>query len=220
MTDLTDDTSLRRFSLRDQALSVIRKQVVTGDIVPGEIYSAAAIASSLGVSNSPVREAMLTLVNQGVMEAVRNRGFRLIPLSEKDRSDIYDLRIMLEVPAMGRLAANRTKIDPKFSELATDTVVCAVNGDMVQYLDSDRQFHLGLLALLGNSRLVEIVGDLRDRTRLVNVQALSKEGSLEKSAREHHTLLDALIAGDGARAEEVMRKHLHHIPGDWNAAGE
>lgn len=216
MTDVSVDSGLRRFSLRDQALAVIREQVVTGEIVPGEIYSAAAIASKLGVSNSPVREAMLTLVNQGLMEAVRNRGFRLIPLSEKDRTDIYHLRLMLEVPAMGQLAVGGVRIDPRYGELATDTVVSAVNGDMVRYLEADRQFHLGLLALVGNNKLVEIVGDLRDRTRLPNVRALSQSGELEKSAREHHTLLDALHAGDRERTEAVMRNHLHHIPGDWN----
>ncbi|NKQ59403.1 GntR family transcriptional regulator [Amycolatopsis sp. K13G38] len=210
---------MQRFSLRDQALSVIRQQVVTGDIVPGKIYSAATIASQLGVSNSPVREAMLTLVNQGVMEAVRNRGFRLIPLSDKDRHDIYELRVMLEVPAMGRLAGLHPAIDQKFGELASDTVVSAVNGDMVRYLEADRQFHLGLLSMLGNNRLVDIVGDLRDRTRLVGVRKLSETGQLEHSAREHHTLLAALGKGDSAAAEEVMLQHLNHIQGDWNAPG-
>ncbi|WP_307832124.1 GntR family transcriptional regulator [Prauserella cavernicola] len=215
-TDSSTGTTLHRFSLRDQALSVIRQQVVTGDIVPGEIYSAATIANQLGVSNSPVREAMLTLVNQGVMEAVRNRGFRLIPLSDKDRHDIYDLRVMLEVPAMGRLAAGRPTLSQQFSDLASDTVVSAVNGDMVRYLEADRQFHLGLLALVGNDRLVDIVGDLRDRTRLVGVRSLSEQGRLEHSAREHHTLLSALNSGDPERAEAVMLQHLNHIQGDWN----
>ncbi|NIY62257.1 GntR family transcriptional regulator [Streptomyces malaysiensis] len=216
-TNPSTSATLQRFSLRDQALSVIRQQVVTGDIVPGEIYSAATIASQLGVSNSPVREAMLTLVNQGVMEAVRNRGFRLIPLSDKDLRDIYELRVMLEVPAMGRLAQTRPTLDQHFSELASDTVVSAVNGDMVRYLEADRQFHLGLLALTDNKRLVDIVGDLRDRTRLVGLRTLSDAGRLEHSGREHHTLLAALNSGDAERAEAVMLQHLQHIQSDWNA---
>ncbi|GAA3764924.1 GntR family transcriptional regulator [Streptomyces tremellae] len=210
------ESTLQRFSLRDQALSVIRQQVVTGDIIPGKIYSAATIAGQLGVSNSPVREAMLTLVNQGVMEAVRNRGFRLVPLSDKDHQDIYELRVMLEVPAMGRLARLRPPLDHHFSELASDTVVSAVNGDMVRYLEADRQFHLDLLALAGNKRLVDIVGDLRDRTRLVALRNLSDAGRLEHSGREHHTLLAALSNGDPERAEAVMLQHLQHIQHEWN----
>ncbi|MEQ3553470.1 GntR family transcriptional regulator [Pseudonocardia nematodicida] len=216
VTNPAGATTLRRFSLRDQALSVIRQQVVTGEIVPGEIYSASTIAAQLGVSNSPVREAMLTLVNQGVMEAVRNRGFRLIPLSDKERQEIYELRVILEVPAMGRLAGLGTGFADEFGELAEDTVASAVSGDMVRYLEADRQFHLGLLGLLGNQRLVDIVGDLRDRTRLFGVRALSATGRLEHSAREHQTLLEALHAGDAETAESVMLQHLEHIQGDWN----
>ena len=67
-------SQLQQVSLRDQALAVIRRGMITGEIVPGEIYSANSLAVKLGVSNSPVRDAMLSLVNQGLMETVRNRG--------------------------------------------------------------------------------------------------------------------------------------------------
>ena len=69
-------SALRRVSLREQALDVVRQALVSGEIKPGDIYSAAALAERLGVSNSPVREAMLTLVHEGLLEAVPNRGFR------------------------------------------------------------------------------------------------------------------------------------------------
>src|SRR5262249_60380232 len=118
---------VRQTNLRAQALAVLKLRLVSGDLAPGEIYSAAALAAELGVSNSPIREAMLTLVNQGLMEAVRNRGFRVIPLSDKERQNIYDLRMMLEIPSMVRLASRQEVKDRKqeFSAIASEIVLAA-----------------------------------------------------------------------------------------------
>lgn len=211
---------LQQVSLRDQALAVIRRGMITGEIVPGEIYSANSLAAKLGVSNSPVRDAMLSLVHQGLMETVRNRGFRLVPLSDRDRANIYDLRLMLEVPAVGRLAGSglvRGRVK-RFEGVAATIVSSEKRGDMTGYLDNDRAFHLGLLDLLGNHQLTSIVGNLRDQTRLYGLRALSDHGQLEASAREHRPILDAVRDGDSGLAEQLMTQHLRHIQGDW--AGE
>jgi DNA-binding GntR family transcriptional regulator len=210
---------LQQVSLRDQALAVIRRGMITGEIVPGEIYSANSLAVKLGVSNSPVRDAMLSLVNQGLMETVRNRGFRLVPLSDRDRANIYDLRVMLEVPAMGRLAESGL-VDghvKQFEDLAATIMSSEKQGDMTGYLDNDRAFHLGLLDLLGNRQLTAIVGNLRDQTRLYGLRALSESGQLEASACEHGPILDAIRDGDSDLAEQLTTKHLRHIQGDWSA---
>src|SRR6185437_10338966 len=114
---------LRQTNLRDQALAVLKLRLVSGDLAPGEIYSAASLAAELGVSNSPVREAMLTLVNQSLMETVRNRGFRVVPLSDKERRNIYDLRLLVEIPSMVRLASMKAKVavrKDEFSRIAAD----------------------------------------------------------------------------------------------------
>ena len=212
-------SQLQQVSLRDQALAVIRRGMITGEIVPGEIYSANSLAVKLGVSNSPVRDAMLSLVNQGLMETVRNRGFRLVPLSDRDRANIYDLRVMLEVPSMGKLAESGL-VDghvKRFEDLAATIVSSEKHGDMTGYLDNDRAFHLGLLDLLGNHQLTSIVGNLRDQTRLYGLRALSESGQLEASAREHGPILDAIRDGDSDLAEQLTTQHLRHIQGDWSA---
>src|SRR5215510_14611698 len=102
---------LRQTNLLDQALAVLKLRLISGDLAPGEIYSAAGLAAELGVSNSPIREAMLTLVNQGLMEAVRNRGFRVIPLDDNDRREIYEMRTLLEIPATAALSGRQGIID-------------------------------------------------------------------------------------------------------------
>jgi len=212
------DNRLQHTNLRDQALEVLKLRLISGDLAPGQIYSAASLAAELGVSNSPVREAMLTLVNQGLMEAVKNRGFRIVPLSEKERRNIYDLRLLVEIPSMARLASLKEKVAARrdeFSKIASDMVSCAKAGDIVGYLDADRRFHLGLLDILENDQLTSIVENLRDQSRQYGLKALSESGALVKSAEEHQPILDALIAGDRKLTAKLMTEHLSHLVTDW-----
>ena len=208
---------ITRTSLRDQALAVIREGMVSGDLAPGEIYSATAIATQLGVSASPVREAMLTLVNMGLMEPIRNRGFRVLPLDANDRREIYELRRMIEIPAMVSLAGNEDikKRAKEFRDIAKQMVRSGRKGDLVSYLDTDRLFHLELLAYTRNQRLLELVDSLRDQTRLYGLRVLSESGTLTHSTEEHLAILDAIVEGDGVRIRELMESHFEHIKGDW-----
>ena len=212
-------TSLRRVSLREQALDVVRQALVSGEIKPGDIYSAAALAERLGVSNSPVREAMLTLVHEGLMEAVPNRGFRVVPLSNVDLDEVYQLRLLLEVPAMVQLtergiAAERGRL----TALAEDIERAAADRDVIRFLETDRAFHLELLGLLGNRRLVSIVANLRDQTRLYGLKALAQQDKLGASAAEHRRLLAAIAAGHTEAVDRLTRAHLEHTRREW--AGE
>lgn len=212
------ELQLRQTNLRDQALSILKLRLITGDLVPGEIYSASALAEELGVSNSPVREAMLTLVNQGLMEAVRNRGFRVLPLSSKERQNIYELRLLLEIPSMAKLAGMKEKIqarEAEFTKILTDMVRYAHEGNIVSYLEMDHKFHLGLLAILENDQLVNIVENLRDQSRQFGLKALRETGGLIKSAEEHQPILNAMVKGDAELTTRLMTEHLSHLVGDW-----
>src|SRR5215471_4961095 len=198
--------SLERTSLRDQALTVIRQALITGRIVPGVVYSAASLAAELGVSNSPVREAMLALVDDGLMEAVPNRGYRAVLLTDADLAEIAQVRMLLEVPAAG-LAAEIGLGDRlgELAELAAVTEESAAAGDLARTLLADRRFHLMLVDACGNRRLTEMVARLRDQTRLYNLPALAASGALMASSAEHGPILDAIAAGDPPRAEALMR---------------
>lgn len=211
------EVSLRRTSLRDQALTAIRHALVTGQIVPGVVYSAASLASELGVSNSPVREAMLSLVDDGLMEAVPNRGYRPIALSAADMAEIVQLRLLLEVPAVG-LAAE-AELGARKDELRAlvETIEqTAEGGDLAANLEADRRFHLTLLEGCGNRRLTAQVARLRDQSRLYNLPDLARSGKLIASAAEHRPLLTAVARHDRARAEKLMRAHLAHLNTDWS----
>jgi DNA-binding GntR family transcriptional regulator len=204
--------------LRDQVAHALRAALISGELQPGLVYSAPALAADFGISATPVREAMLDLAREGLVEPVRNKGFRVTEVSEHDLDQYTELRALIEVPTVG--AVTRSAAPEQLEALrpvAEEIVASARDHDLIGYLDADRRFHLSLLALHGNDRLVETVGDLRKRSRLYGLTALDERGMLVASAREHLELLDLMLAGDAPAAEECMARHLGHVRSLWAA---
>jgi DNA-binding GntR family transcriptional regulator len=205
-----------RSSLREQVADALRAAVVSGEMRPGEVYSAPALAARFGVSATPVREAMLDLSKEGLVTPVRNKGFRVTKVSDDDLDQITELRLLLEPPGVAAAVAKAGTGDiAALRELADSIVTAAQTGDLIAYLEADREFHLHLLALSGNRRLVEIVSELRAQTRLFGLSALAHRGELDDSAREHHVLIDLVAAGDATGAAELARRHIGHVRGSW-----
>jgi DNA-binding GntR family transcriptional regulator len=212
------EAALQRTSLREQALARLREALITGRIADGVVYSTKALAAELGVSNGPIREAMLALVEDGLMEAVPNKGFRPVPLNPADLAEIYEMRVLLEVPTVARLAKDDLPGDraARLADLVDTIERTARSGDLSGNLAADRDFHLTLLAAGRNSRLVDAVARLRDQTRLHNLRAINADGRLVASADEHRPLLTAIMRHDKRTAERLMRRHLEHIRQDWS----
>jgi DNA-binding GntR family transcriptional regulator len=152
------------------------------------------------------------------MEAVPNKGFRTVPLTPADLAEIYEMRLLLEVPAVARLATGDLPGDrvARLTDLVNTIERTARSGDLTGNLAADRDFHLSLLAAGGNSRLVGSVARLRDQTRLHNLHAINADGRLIASAGEHRPLLTAIMRHDERTAERLMGQHLDHIRQDWS----
>ena len=210
-----------RTSLRERVAESLRAALVSGRMAPGTTYSIPALAEQFGVSATPVREAMLDLVNEGIVAPVPNKGFRVVELTDAELDQITELRRLLEVPTVGTLAGaiDRSSIK-RLRSLASEVSDAARRGDVVAYVEADRALHLALLAGAGNPRLVEIVGRLRDQSRLYGLEQLAAEGVLVDSANEHMQLIDALESGDRLAAERVMAHHLDHVRGIWASRRE
>jgi DNA-binding GntR family transcriptional regulator len=208
--------ALKQTNLREQAIEVIRASIVSGELIPGEVYSATTLSARLGVSATPVREAMLDLASDGLVEAVRNRGFRILTVADQDLDEISELRKMLEVPAVRLVVKRATDAElDALEENVSSIERAAARNDLPAFLREDRTFHLALLALSGNGRLVRLVSQLRDQTRLMGLRHVAESGMLPESAAEHRTILDALRTRDGRRAEMLVREHLDHTRGAW-----
>ncbi|MFZ3417270.1 GntR family transcriptional regulator [Arthrobacter sp. 3Tela_A] len=201
---------LQRGTLKDGAVEAVRSALLAGDMVPGRIYSANSLAARLGVSNSPVREAMMELAGKGLLEVVRNRGFRVVEMTDADRREVYDLRLLVEVPAVAEVARRGLAADdePELRRLLKQVLATADSGDLREYLDADQALHMRVVALLGNRRLCGIVENLRDQSRVRGSYRLAERGMLAQSAQEHVPIVEALIAGDADAANSLMIEHL------------
>lgn len=211
-----------RASLRDQVRDALRAMVVTGRMRPGVVYSAPRLAAEFGVSATPVREAMLDLVSEGLVDAVRNKGFRVTELSDRTLDEIAELRTLIEVPVMAAVATScegrvATEVE-RLRRLAGRIVRAAGDGDLVTYTEADNEFHLRFLALHGNDHVVSTVRDLRHRSRLYGLDALVARGVLADQAREHEELVDVALRRDAEAMRELMTRHLGHVRSTWAGA--
>jgi DNA-binding GntR family transcriptional regulator len=203
-------------SYRDQVRRALEAALVAGELKPGELYSAPLLGERFGVSATPVREAMLALVKDGFVVAERNRGFRVIEMSERDLDEISQIRLMLEVPATVEVVKIISPgVLDRLDEIADEIVEAAARGDVIDYLDADRRFHVELISQLGNGRLTELVDRLRRQTRLFGLDALAVTGRLVASAEEHHELVKAMRARDTTGTKRLINSHIKHTRGLW-----
>ncbi|MEU5218096.1 GntR family transcriptional regulator [Streptomyces sp. NPDC020807] len=201
---------VQRHSVRDQILQALRTALVDGELVPGEVYSGPALAERFGVSATPVREAMQRLAVEGAVEVVLNRGFRVIERTPRELAELAEVRGLIEVPVMLRLA--RTVPAARWAELrplAEATAAAAALGDRAHYAETDRAFHRAVLSLAGNEQLLAVADDLHRRSQwpLMSAPAL-RHGDLVADAAEHTALLDALIAQDLPVVQALVREHF------------
>ncbi|MBD0747957.1 GntR family transcriptional regulator [Streptomyces sp. CBMA152] len=203
---------VRRHSVRGQILEALRAALVDGELVPGEVYSAVALGERFGVSATPVREAMQRLASEGAVEVVPNRGFRVTERSAVELAELAEVRALIEVPVMLRLA--RSVPAARWAELrplAEATTQAAAVGDRAGYAESDRAFHRAVLALAGNQQLLQVAEDLHRRSQwplTVTAAPVARHAELVADAAEHMALLDALIAQDLTVVQSLVREHF------------
>ncbi|RYH18305.1 MAG: GntR family transcriptional regulator [Alcaligenaceae bacterium] len=209
-------TGLTRHSLREDARRVLRARIISGELKSDTLHALGTIADELQVSVTPVREALLDLSKDGLIEMVRNRGFRVRTLSEKELDDLVQLRLMIEPAAVRDIAA-----EGKVSDMATlrrltaQADEAAEKGNWTEFLDTDRDMHLRLLSYLDNPRLVAVVGQLRDQGRLYGLDTVAGTDTFRRSTLEHTAILDAVENRDGEEAEKLMAQHIRHARGVW-----
>jgi DNA-binding GntR family transcriptional regulator len=191
--------AVQRASVRGQILDALRTALVSGELAPGEVYSAPALGERFGVSATPVREAMQQLAQEGAVEVVPNRGFRVVERGARELAELAEVRALIEVPVLLRLA----RIVPAerwaaLRPLAEESVRAAATGCRATYAEADRAFHRAVLALAGNEQLVQIAEDLHRRA----VPLHGARADLMADAAEHAALLEALAAGE----QDVVRR--------------
>lgn len=195
-------------SLREQVLNEIHTEIVAGRAKSGTIYSVPGVATALGISTTPVREALLELSRIGLLAPMRNRGFRVVEPTFDDLNSLFDVREMLEVEAARRVAATPNVDAAALRPLADEIAAAVEAGDVRTYLEADREFHHRFVMLTGNRILTDMVMGLRDNMRLYGIDTAAGQDRQRASVREHYELIRLAEEGDAAAIAPLMRQHI------------
>ncbi len=194
---------------RERAYAELKRRILQNEAPPGSQYLESALAESLGVSRTPVREAAIRLAKEGLVEIRPRHGILVLPLSARDMAEIYELLTELESLAARRVAA--LKPGPReLAELeqATEEMARALKDDDLEgWAAADARFHDGLVALCGNRRLQEAYATYRDQAQRARMLTLRLRPKPVQSMKDHAALLKALKRGDAGAAASCHRQH-------------
>ena len=192
-----------------QAYRTIKDRILANHYPPGQQVLEQQLADDLGMSRTPVREALIRLQNEGLVDLIPRRGMRVVPLSPEDLREIYEVLTALEVAAVERLA--RRALPPQaLAPLETalqDMEDCLDRDDRDGWARADACFHQTLITLSGNKRLAGMAATLADQAHRARMVTLRLRPKPVQSIREHREVLAALLAGDGRRAGERHQQH-------------
>jgi len=195
--------------LYEQVYKALRKALLQGQIKPGTRLTESRLATQLGVSRTPVREALRQLQQDGLVK-VGNGGRVLVPVPDtRDIEDLYECRILLEVRAVERAARQATESQLKTMEDALRAAEQALaSGDPLEALQHNTGFHDLVARASGNSRLAELLDGVRAQILYMRAVVIQTPAIGTDVLREHRHLLDCLRRRDPVMAAEAARRHL------------
>jgi DNA-binding GntR family transcriptional regulator len=191
-------------SRTEAVLAAIKHAILVGELKPGQALVETDLAAGLGVSKTPVREALKTLAGTGLVTMSPYKGAAVREIDRAHARCIYDMRLLLEPAAAERSVAGHG--DWSAARAALETSDNAV--DAAERSLANRAFHRQMYLACGNPLLVRALDDLRDQTALVSAAAWARRPSWEREAAEHRAILAAAERGDGAEVNALMRDHI------------
>ncbi|HCY85787.1 MAG TPA: hypothetical protein DHV36_11690 [Desulfobacteraceae bacterium] len=197
--------------LAKTALKALRNSILKNDLNPGVIYNEKALARDLGISRTPVREALLELSSKRLVKFLPQKGVVINTFSPKEIQDVFDVRMALQTYAIHKLCRQSPRVDTaRVAASLKAQKEAARNNDARTFMDADRRFHMDLTTLARNNYLMEMMNDIRDIMHLMGYKALGLDGRMQQVIREHEIVLNAVAAGDAHAALEGMESHLAH----------
>ena len=193
----------------DLIVNEIRRAILQGEIAPGTPLVERDLAQALGVSKTPVREAIKSLVATGLVEVSPYRGASVRKVDHDLARNVYAVRLLLEPEAV-RLAALRSPASEieHAEQTLENASVAASRRDYSLMALFNREFHQTLTKASGNSTLVDVLASLQDQTALVATQGWRKQATWNNEANEHLAILVAVRNSDGNLAASLMHAHI------------
>jgi DNA-binding GntR family transcriptional regulator len=202
-------TKASRHSLVERAYAEIKRRIMRNLFRPGFQILEQDLAKTLNMSRTPVREALIRLEEEGLVEILPRRGMRVVPIAVGDMREIYEVLTCLESRAAERLAARKPS-DPEIAPLeeAVGSMDRALaDGDLDTWAKADDLFHRTLLELCGNRRLASMAFAVSDQVHRVRRVTLHMRPTPGQSNIDHRAVVEAIRAGDSRTAHDVHYRH-------------
>ncbi|GAB3617266.1 GntR family transcriptional regulator [Okibacterium endophyticum] len=193
------------------AYDVVRSRILRHEYLPGQPLNQAALAQELGISTTPLREALRRLESEDLVELRSHSDARVTELTAEGARDLLELRLALDPLAVALAADRRTKADIARMRAAQAGMTALPNTPSLAQLVAHREFHRSLYSASHNEALIRTLDglwDKADRYRIVGLEVKRDQEERDMRTREHHSLLDLVIAGDAEGAADVMRTHI------------
>ncbi len=196
-------------TLADQAYAAIRARILSADMAPGEFVREQDVSEALGVSRTPVREALGRLASEGFLERIPHRGFRVPDEAVGTLLELYPIVSALDLLA-GRLALPRLKRDTiaRLRDLNRRLSESEDSDDVRQRIELNNEFHHVICEQSGSQRLTELLDDLRSQVTRLEIWYYSQRSRTDESVADHDALIEAIEAGDHERALELLEHNM------------
>ena len=195
--------------LRDVVFQTLRQAILKGELHPGERLMEIKRAERLGVSRTPIREAIRKLELEGLVVMIPRKGAAVANITEKDTKDVLEVRRTLEMFAV-EVACDR--ITPlqfvQLEKAAKEFEDSKGSMDLIRIAETDMKFHEIIYEATQNERLVQMLNNLRENMYRYRIEYLKDANYYDSLVREHQEILDAVKTGDKARARVCMRDHI------------
>ena len=209
--ELKYDGTNEYLPLRDVVFNALRQAIVTGEFAPGERLMEMKLADKLGVSRTPVREAIRMLELEGLVVMIPRRGAEVARITEKDLRDALEVRTAIEELSVELACARIDEEGKERLKQACNEFKAAIATKHVQNIvDGDVKFHEVIFELTKNQRLISIAQNLREQVYRYRVEYVKDFSYHDVLVEEHYEITNAILTNDVVTAKEIMRKHLYN----------
>ena len=204
--------------LQQQAYDFIKERILSGELAPDTLYSETKLSSEVGISRTPMREALQCLSQDGYITIIPSKGFQIRQLTEKDMIESIQVRCAIEGFCTSTIASEintpkaQTLID-SLEKILANMRDCNKKAEhsheaLEQFIDYDHEFHLKLVEYMGNVEFEDMYQRLMYMIRLTSNTALSKKGRIQGTLDEHEEYYKALKEGKSHEAYSILINHL------------
>ena len=195
--------------LRDVVFNTLRQAILKGELKPGERLMEIALAERLGVSRTPIREAMRKLEQEGLVVMIPRRGAQVANITEKDLNDVLEVRIALENVAIKKACARMTEEEMRRLWLAAKEFEHTIaEGNLVKLAEADVAFHEVIYQASDNKRLIEVLNNMREQIYRYRVEYLKNENNYPTLMKEHKDIVEGLVRKNKMQVTATMHQHV------------